>query len=470
MASKLKRSVDSAIAMRSSPKHSPPWSLKRRLFRQWLLILVVLSIGTYLAASTIAQSVVQKSQDNLLLSIAQVILDSVVQRNQGVEFDLPYSAFDVLGYAAPEQIYYQVRLNDEVIAGYADLPHFDRSEEIARLTRTATYRSHAVRFVQLSKPLNPTQSEMVYVLLGQTQDSYENTIENIAMLAASGTIIAFAILAILGFTGLQATLKPLARIQHNLNSRPAEDFTPVTANAPNEINTLITTLNQTLERHKRLLEQSRDFIAEATHQIKTPIAALSIESELLAKELSGSLHERARNLSVRARYTSKLIHQLLTQASLTYRLTEQIKQPMAIKGLIRSVLHTLDTHAERKGIALNFVEPEDPIVISCDAIALREALVCLLDNAIDFSPELGDIEVYIERSPTHVEIIVCDQGPGFGPDPDRLKKAFVTSRQDHQGGGLGLAIADRVAAQHGGSLTLLNRPQGGGICRLLLPV
>ena len=169
----------------------------------------------------------------------------------------------------------------------------------------------------------------------------------------------------------------------------------MTANAPNEINTLITTLNQTLERHKRLLEQSRNFIAEATHQIKTPIAALSIESELLAKELSGTLRDRAHNLSVRARYTSKLIHQLLTQASLTYRLTDQIKQPTALKGLIRSVLHTLDTHAERKGVALNFVESEDPVLISCDAIALREALVCLLDNAIDFSPELSYIEVYI---------------------------------------------------------------------------
>ena len=237
----------------------------------------------------------------------------------------------MLGYAAPEQIYYQVRLNKDVIAGYADLPNFNRSIGVTKLTQTAVYLNQEVRFVQLSKPLNPTKSEMVYVLLGQTQDSYENTIENIAMLAASGTIVAFVILAILGFTGLQATLKPLARIQHNLNSRPVEDFTPVTANAPNEINTLITTLNQTLERHKRLLEQSRNFIAEATHQIKTPIAALSIESELLAKELSGTLRDRAHNLSVRARYTSKLIHQLLTQASLTYRLTDQIKQPIAPK-------------------------------------------------------------------------------------------------------------------------------------------
>jgi two-component system, OmpR family, sensor histidine kinase TctE len=470
MASNLKRFVGSAIAMRSNLSQDAPWSLKRRLFRQWLFILVALSIGTYLTASLIAQSVVQKSQDNLLQSIAQVILDSVVQRNQGVEFDLPYSAFDVLGYAAPEQIYYQVRLNKDVIAGYADLPNFNRSIGVTKLTQTAVYLHQEVRFVQLSKPLNPTQSEMVYVLLGQTQDSYENTIENIAMLAASGTIIAFVILAILGFTGLQATLKPLARIQHNLNSRPVEDFTPVTANAPNEINTLITTLNQTLERHKRLLEQSRNFITEATHQIKTPIAALSIESELLAKELSGTLRDRAHNLSVRARYTSKLIHQLLTQASLTYRLTDQIKQPTALKGLIRSVLHTLDTHAERKGVALNFVESEDPVLISCDAIALREALVCLLDNAIDFSPELSDIEVYIEVSPTHVEIHLSDQGPGFGSDPDRLKKAFVTTRDDHQGGGLGLAIAERVAAQHGGSLTLLNQPQGGGRCVLSLPV
>ncbi|MGA1206737.1 MAG: sensor histidine kinase N-terminal domain-containing protein [Litorivicinaceae bacterium] len=453
-----------------SPNPDTPWSLKRRLFRQWLFILVLLSIGTYLAASAIAQSVVQKSQDNLLQSIAQVILDSVIQRNQAVEFDLPYSAFDVLGYAAPEQTYYQVRVNNDVIAGYSDLPIPDTENNQSRVATTDLYLGDPVRFIQLSKPLNPTQSETVFVLLGQTRDSYQTTIGNIAILAASGTIIAFAVLAILGFTGVQATLKPLARIQKNLDSRTVEDFTPVTANAPSEINSLITTLNQTLEQHKRLLEQSRSFIAEATHQIKTPIAALSMESELLAKELSGPQRDRAHTLSVRARYTSKLIHQLLTQASLTYRSSEHIQQPTALPALIRSILRTLDTHAEQKGVGFNFVEPEAPSLIACDAIALREALVCLIENAIQFSPPLGDIEISIHQSPTQLDIHICDDGPGFGPDPERLKKAFVTTRDGHEGGGLGLAIAERVAVQHRGWLKLLNRPQGGGECVLSLPV
>jgi len=447
-----------------------PWSLRRRLFRQWLLILIVLSLGAYGAASAIAQSVVQRSQDNLLQSISQVILDSVVQRNRGIEFVLPYSAFDVLGYAAPEQIYYQVRLNDALIAGYADLPNLGITAQTGRITATRDYLEHSVRFVQLSKPLNPSASDVVHVQLGQTRDSYQSTVSNIGFLAALAAIVAFAMLAALGFTSLEATLKPLIRIQQSLDSRTPEDFSPVTANAPKEINALIATLNHTLDQHKRLLEQSRSFIAEATHQIKTPIAALSMESELLAKELTGQQRSRAHNLSVRARYTSKLITQLLTQASLTYRLTQGGQSPVQLPNLIHSVVRTLDTQAESKGIAMNISAPDVSVTLRCDAISLREALVCLLDNAIEFSPPLADIEIIIDASEHAVCIHILDQGPGFGDDPERLKKAFVTSRADHQGGGLGLSIADRVAIQHGGTLKLLNRPNGGGECVLSLPV
>ena len=98
-------------------------------------------------------------------------------------------------------------------------------------------------------------------------------------------LVAFTLLALWAEFSLRHALKPVIEIENDLGSRAADDFTPIIRQVPSEVARLVQTLNRTFDKHRGLLEENRAFIAQATHQIKTPIAAILTRAELLEKEV-----------------------------------------------------------------------------------------------------------------------------------------------------------------------------------------
>ena len=273
------------------------------------------------------------------------------------------------------------------------------------------YRGEATRFFVSSKSVSPASSEQLRVVIGQTETSYQKQSVTIAFWIAAAVLVAFALLALWAELSLRHALKPVVAIERDLDKRSADDFSPIQRRVPSEILRLVQTLNRTFDQHRGLLEENRAFIAEATHQIKTPIAAILTRAELLEKEVEENSKRGVRDLIVRSRYASKLTTQLLLRATITYRELVGVREYFDLRSLVLGVLRTIDPSAEIKDIGLLFHnDNDDPVNIYGDRIAIREAITCLLDNAIEYAPPLTDIEIVVEKVGESVNVVVLDRG------------------------------------------------------------
>ena len=169
------------------------WSIRGRLFGLWLLMLIVVSMIVYWSTNAIVERSLREGQNRNLQAVAQVILDSAIKVDNAIEFELPYQAFEVLAYSAPERIYYAVFLDDEHLSGYRDLPTAN-NDELPAYERL--YRGESTRFLITSKPIFPGSSERLRVLIGQTETSYQKQSTTIAIWIALAVLAAFAVLAL----------------------------------------------------------------------------------------------------------------------------------------------------------------------------------------------------------------------------------------------------------------------------------
>ncbi|MEK9555825.1 MAG: sensor histidine kinase [Gammaproteobacteria bacterium] len=442
------------------------WSIRGRLFGLWLLMLIVVSIAVYWSTNAVVERSLREGQDRNLQAVAQVILDSAIKTGKSIDFELPYQAFEVLAYSAPERIYYSVFLDSELLSGYDDLP-LSKGGEMSGFG--GIYREEPTRFFVASKPIRPGSAERFRVVIGQTETSYQKQSSTIAAWIAFAVLASFGLLAIWAELSLRNALKPVVVIERDLIERSADDFSPIERRVPREVVRMVQTLNRIFEQHRGLLQENRAFIAEATHQIKTPIAAILMRAELLEREVEENSRSAVRDLIIRARYASKLATQILTRATLTYREALGEKELVDLGGLTRGILRTLDPVAEIKevGLTLNDSGLSDLNVFG-DRVALREAISCLIDNAIDHAPPLTDVEVSLHRHNKGVCVTVMDRGPGF--DEEDLSQPFDTTRRADGHAGLGLLIVEKVAASHRGTSTISNREGGGTRCDLCFVV
>lgn len=441
---------------------SSSWSIRGRLFGLWLLMLIMVSVIVYWSTNAVVERSLREGQDRNLQAVAQVILDSAVKIGASIEFELPYQAFEVLAYSAPERIYYAVSVDDQHLSGYSDLP----APQPGVNAFDFDYRGEATRFFISSKSVSPASSEQLRVVIGQTETSYQKQSATIAFWIAAAVLVAFALLALWAELSLRHALKPVVAIERDLDKRSADDFSPIQRRVPSEILRLVQTLNRTFDQHRGLLEENRAFIAEATHQIKTPIAAILTRAELLEKEVEENSKGGVRDLIVRSRYASKLTTQLLLRATITYRELVGVREYFDLRSLVLGVLRTIDPSAEIKDIGLLFHnDTDDPVNIYGDRIAIREAITCLLDNAIEYAPPLTDIEIVVEKVGERVNVVVLDRGPGFEHEHSE-KPEFGSMNSSSSHVGLGLAIVEKVATSHGGDLKVSKREGGGSRCDL----
>ena len=156
-------------------------------------------------------------------------------------------------------------------------------------------------------------------MIGQTETSFKKQASIIAAWIAFAVLVSFGLLALWAELSLRNALKPVIAIERDLINRSADDFSPIERRVPSEVVRMVQTLNRIFEQHRGLLQENRAFIAEATHQIKTPIAAILMRAELLEREVEENSRNAVRDLIIRARYASKLATQILTRATLTYR-------------------------------------------------------------------------------------------------------------------------------------------------------
>ena len=267
------------------------------------------------------------------------------------------------------------------------------------------------------------------------------------------------LLLVAGFV-ITRSLRPIVWLAGELDARRADDVTPLPlADMPSELHPFIASINGLLVRVRLLMDQQRRFVADAAHELRTPITALSLQAENLeAVQLSAEARNRVAALKQGMQRTRHLLEQLLTLARQQAMPADQAKMTLtSLDSAVKAVVADLLPHARGRGIDLGF-DLVEPLCVRAEQPILAAIIRNLLDNALRFAPPGGRIDVGVYREDDTAILQIEDTGPGIAPtDLDQIFEPFFRgSRPQGEGSGLGLSIVKRLVETLGGSIELEN--------------
>jgi signal transduction histidine kinase len=311
--------------------------------------------------------------------------------------------------------------------------------------------------------------------LEEIREEEENLGWLLALLIPAGLLLAgVASWLIVGFA-----FRPLAamiRSAERISTSNLDDRLPI-PEAKDEIRELGTVLNQMIERLHGALQTERRFAADASHQLRTPLAVIQTELDFIERHIdSESAKESLKIGKEEIKRLSKLTANLLSLTRL-----DSGAEPMRICSfdLNQAALdcaERLSPLAEQKGIRFN-LQMSDPLTIEGDRVKLELALTSILENAVKFAPHESRVTISVQNSVAEkqaAQISVVDEGPGISDNDlpfifDRFYRSTEANIQD-EGSGLGLAIAREIIVRHSGEIRAENVPGAGARFILALPV
>jgi signal transduction histidine kinase len=261
-------------------------------------------------------------------------------------------------------------------------------------------------------------------------------------------------------------LKPLARVANDLKVRGADSLQPVPPDGlPDEVVPLVASLNAMLERLGHAFDGQRAFVADAAHELRSPLTALKLQAQLVRRASDDAARAAALDALVAGvDRATRLVEQLLTLARQEPGSAGPAKQTVVLAPLARQVLADAAPLAQARGSALE-LSADEQATVHGDAAALAVLLRNLVDNALRYTPAGGEVQVTIAREPDGaVRLAVDDSGPGIpAAERERVFERFVrgSSAAQESGSGLGLAIVRSIAWRHGATLALEDAPLGG---------
>ena len=444
-------------------------SLQNRLMLTLISGAAVLGIILFFIVRGYAAQIAQNGQDDILEASLSSILDAVVIQDGSVEVDFPYASLSMLDTELDDRVFYSIYNDDILISGYEDLPLPEKINAEISTFNTIKYKDTNARIASAKRILIGEKERItISVSIAQTQDALSRTLNRISKNVALFGSGFFILVTLLSYWATATTISPLMRLASSVTKRGPQDLSPFEKKVPSEMYPLVTSLNKLMTRLDLSLKQSEDFIAEAAHRVRTPLATVRSHADATLQRVSKKENRDALRSMVRAiDEASRAASQLLDHAMITFRSDNLQKEPINLNDLVQNLIDNLAPIAEMKDIELKFKQ-EDKIKLYGDFILIQNAIRNLIDNALKYSPYEGIITVSIGTSPISF-LEIHDQGPGFPPkDLDNLTVRFARGQNSNGivGSGLGLTIAKDVANAHGAKLKLSNHEKGGACVTL----
>jgi signal transduction histidine kinase len=402
-----------------------------------------------------------------LVRQAQEISDSItINANGAIDLDLPPRLLEA--YNSPGSRYrYAVRDESGRIVATSSrrvgpLPKFLRSQD-----HTYEYRSEDSGSPMVGAAFQTTVGQSLFT----TQ--VEQTARRTRSLGAAvfdefitdggwlGIPFLFALLGVVAFT-IQKTLAPLDRLSvlaAKISPGSPEVRLP-DVGVPREIRPLVVSINSALDRLDDGLRQQREFGANAAHQLRTPLAVLAANIDLI-KDTS---------LAAKLRYDVELMSRIVSQLLLVARLETfaiNLDEPVELRSVAREVAENLGVVAVSASKALEVDEPASPVFVRGNRPLIMAAVRNLIENALNHSPPGGTVRISVTATPS---IEVRDSGPGIPPElREKIFERFWRGEKSKEGAGLGLSIVRRIMHALGGSVSVSNAAEGGAQFSLVFP-
>lgn len=453
-----------------------PWdnslSLRVRL-AGWLgLLFLAGMVALYVAAQSYATAAANKSYDRLLLGSALSISETLTVDNHQIRVDLPYAALDMLSAAPDDRVFYAVEGPDgNVITGNFDSRFLSAPAGDEQLD----YIDHAfgeerVRLAILRRDIAvPDGTGQILIVVGQSRVARDQLARSLVLNAIT-PIAAMTVIALISTWFIIGwSLAPLRQLGLQLASREPNDLAPVDAVMPSDLAPLVGSINTFMRRLRNNIDTLKSFIADAAHQMRTPLAALRAQAQAVDPDDPDDLRRGLIAVERNAEKLTHLLNQLLTDSTVTHRSDIRDFEEFDLVRMLRSCISEVSTYDNRTMIELNSDFEKAPYV--GDFLMISEAVKNLVHNAFRHgNGAKTGIAVNLSACKQSYVIAVEDSGPGVADlDKARQFQRFARTSGSTGGFGLGLAIVKRVADSHDGEVRIENKPTGGLCVSLVLP-
>ncbi len=417
------------------------------LFLLWPMSIAI----TYVVAQNLANT----PYDLNLANALQVLGQQVEVTDDIVALRMSPSARLALRIRENDGVFWKaIGPNGGLLGGDGELPTPERTP--SDLPNTIYYDNHALRDFEIRiaytwRDLSTRDIGPVLLVAAESVDRRTQLANDIIKGVIIPQFIVLPIAVLLVWFGLSRGVAPINALQRRLRARRPDDLSPIDERqAPSEIGPLITAMNDLLSRLEATLLAQKRFVADAAHQLKTPLAGLRTQAELaMREEPTANTQASLEQIIAGTTRATRLVNQLLLMANAENPNTTEMP-PTDLTHLAREQIQKWVHVALDQGIDLGFEGPEHPLYIKGQNLLLSEALNNLIDNAIRYTPAPGHITVSLYEQRDEIVLAVEDSGPGIAVDErervfDRFYRVLGSGVD---GSGLGLAIVREIAQRH----------------------
>ena len=455
---------------------------QRSLFGEildWMLAPLLLLWPMSVAVTwVVAQGIANRPYDRELGDVARalsrqvtVLAPAVPGRLPRVDVALPEAAVALLRTDEEEQVFYQVLgVRGELLAGDTDLPvppaetvpasdvRF-RDDEVKGLPVRVAYR-----WVVAPPGIEPHHASLVQV--AATLDKRSRLATEIVKGVILPQFVILPIAVVLVWLALSRGIRPLSDLQQRIRRRESTDLSPIAErDVPDEVAPLVAAINDLLQRLDRSMTTQRQFLADAAHQLKTPLAGLRMQAELAERQIDRgegdalTLKHALQQIALSSQRSAHMVNQLLAMARAENRDAAAVRaDDVDLAELTVDTVRDFVPLALDKRIDLGYEGPERGAMLRGQPVLLREAVRNLVDNALRYTPAGGTVTARVTTDPFGQVLVlqVEDNGPGIPPaERESVFRPFYRALgTEVDGSGLGLSIVREIASQHGAALTV----------------
>lgn len=454
-------------------------SLRRLLMIRLLTFLLPLAVLTLAGAYFVTLHYANAAFDRALARRVYALADQVEVIGGKAVVDLPKSAHEILEFDPTDILYFRViGPLGEHLGGDPELPlpSWKKSATGKIWFYDTSLNQQKVRVAAYKLSLKGTRAHgEVLILSGETMAKRIYLADEILLALLIPMLVIVGLTVYVVSLGVNISLKPIREIRQAIAHRSANDLNPIELrDLPEEVEPLLAEMNSLMKDLRALLDSRQQFLADAAHQLRTPLAGLRARIELAMRENTCAVDEkRYADMLASLDRQGRLVQQLLTLSRVEGSPNEDAKAQVDLDELARKVTSEWVPLAIQREIDLAYETAGGHVRVSGDSNSISEALANLLDNALRYCPQGNGNSVVVRTflQDGQACLTVSDTGPGV-PEPslpNLFQRFYRAPGTSVDGCGLGLAIVAQVAKSHGGSAQALNKPEGGFVVSLCFP-
>lgn len=439
-------------------------SLKATIAYRLIIPVIIFIILETALSYFVTLHYVEKTYDRWLLDSARSLVQEIKVIDNKVSVKLSVTALEIFKWDDIDTTFFKINAeNNRLIVGDILLPTPSTSINTGQpVYSNAVLDDEAIRMVSLQVP--GTLPEKVYIHVAETINKRQDMMVDILLADLIPQILLILFISLLIIEAIYHGLTPLHKLADDISQRSLSDLSPIPeAHVFAEVRALTDTINNLLEKLSAAIISQQRFIANAAHQLRTPLAGLKLQAERAQREENIlTMRPALSQIQSSADRISHMITQLLSLARSSPIEGSHKMEKVDLYDLAKKVCIEWVPKALEKGIEISFDATNQSHVVNGDRVLLTELLANLLDNAITYGHKNGHIFVGLTNHPT-LCLSIEDDGPGIHePESDKIFERFYRiPGSSGDGCGLGLAIVKEIADLHQVKLSLLSSNSGG---------